>query len=277
MAWCRDNGANVVSMSLGGCGYSDTANNLYNDLYNKNILIIAAAGNGGSGDGSDDAYGYPASYDNVVSVGMVDSDMILDPGSQVNDQVEFVGPGVAIRSTVPRGTGFDTRVVDKNSKAYESTAMEGSTSTVASGVTGELVDCGLGDSSCTAAAGGKVCLISRGDITFADKAANCESGGGAAAIIYNNATWSGTSGIYSGTLGRNPKIDIPVVGVAEVDGVTLNTQVGSQATVTVTAGDYDYYDGTSMVRFVTFVRPNWQRNSDFVIFSHFYLYRPAHM
>ena len=43
---CKDNGANVISMSLGGGGFTDAENTLYKDLYNNDdVLIIAAAGN----------------------------------------------------------------------------------------------------------------------------------------------------------------------------------------------------------------------------------------
>jgi hypothetical protein len=43
---CKDNGANVISMSLGGGGETNAENSLYEDLYkNDDVLIIAAAGN----------------------------------------------------------------------------------------------------------------------------------------------------------------------------------------------------------------------------------------
>jgi len=52
------------------------------------------------------------------------------------------------------------------------------------GVSGELVDCGLGLSPCVGAQG-KVCLIQRGQATFCTKVLNCLAGGGIAAVIYN--------------------------------------------------------------------------------------------
>ena len=43
---CKNNGANVISMSLGGGGFTNAENTLYKDLYNNDdVLIIAAAGN----------------------------------------------------------------------------------------------------------------------------------------------------------------------------------------------------------------------------------------
>merc|ERR1719410_2557274 len=45
---CVDNGAHVISMSLGGGGFSDSHNEQYYGHYkNDDVLIIAAAGNGG--------------------------------------------------------------------------------------------------------------------------------------------------------------------------------------------------------------------------------------
>merc|ERR1719336_456423 len=44
---CVDDGAKVISLSLGGGGYSSTTDNFYKDLYEKeDILFVAAAGNG---------------------------------------------------------------------------------------------------------------------------------------------------------------------------------------------------------------------------------------
>ena len=43
---CRNNGADVISMSLGGGGPSTIANDLYESVYADNVLLIAAAGNG---------------------------------------------------------------------------------------------------------------------------------------------------------------------------------------------------------------------------------------
>ena len=68
---CRDAGANIISMSLGGSRSNRMEMNGFNNLYNTNgILSVAAAGNEGTS-----AYSYPASYDSVVSVAAIDSSM----------------------------------------------------------------------------------------------------------------------------------------------------------------------------------------------------------
>merc|ERR1711862_418610 len=85
-------------MSL-GCGedcYTETEKTYYDELYDQGILLIAAAGNDGNTDKS-----YPASYPSVVSVAAIDSEENVADFSQVNDQVEISGPGVAVKSTIP--------------------------------------------------------------------------------------------------------------------------------------------------------------------------------
>lgn len=97
VASCVDNGANIISMSLGGGGYSSNENSVYRQTYqDENILIIAAAGNDGNS-----AKSYPASYDSVMSVAAVDANNDIAWFSQYNSQVEISGPGVDVESTIP--------------------------------------------------------------------------------------------------------------------------------------------------------------------------------
>merc|ERR1719278_1274057 len=98
---CVDNGSNVISMSLGGGAPSDTVNQQYYGHYKgDDVLIIAAAGNGGNS-----ALSYPASYKSVMSVAAVDSSENKAGFSQFNEQTEISGPGVAVKSTITRNSG----------------------------------------------------------------------------------------------------------------------------------------------------------------------------
>jgi subtilisin family serine protease len=96
---CRDAGANIISMSLGGDYYSSFENWVFQNLYDQGILSVAAAGNGGG-----TAYSYPASYDSVISVAAVDQNNVVASFSRRNDKVELAAPGVAIYSTYKNGT-----------------------------------------------------------------------------------------------------------------------------------------------------------------------------
>jgi serine protease len=43
---CKDNGADIISMSLGGGGWGQASVDAYTEIYDAGVLIIAAAGNG---------------------------------------------------------------------------------------------------------------------------------------------------------------------------------------------------------------------------------------
>ena len=224
---CVANGADITNMSLGGDRKSRTEERAFAA---SPLLNIAAAGNDGN-----TRLSYPASYTAVLSVAAVDAQGAVADFSQQNSEVDIAAPGVSVLSTVPRGTGYLSSV-SAGLAAVESTALAGSPNGT---VSGTVVDCGLGTSTCEAS-GGAICLIQRGEIAFADKVQNCANGGGAAAVIYNNAP-----GLFSGTLGE-VSVGIPAVGVTASAGATLLDQVGSPGQVVLEAGDYAHLDGTSM-------------------------------
>jgi subtilase family serine protease len=76
---------------------------LFKKAYDEGVLIFAASGNSGSSTAE-----YPASYPYVVSVAAVGEDEKSASFSNYNDQVELVGPGVSIKSTLP-GFIWDTK------------------------------------------------------------------------------------------------------------------------------------------------------------------------
>ena len=91
---CKDAGAKIISMSLGGSVASTTESNHFQSLYdNYGVLSIAAAGNGGN-----TTYSYPASYPSVMSVAAVDRNSNRAIFSQFNDQVDIAAPGVLTKS-----------------------------------------------------------------------------------------------------------------------------------------------------------------------------------
>jgi secreted trypsin-like serine protease len=104
-------------------------------------------------------------------------------------------------------------------KSYNATYLIGSPATLFSGI---LVDCGLATEPC-ALVKDNICLISRGNNTFASKVSNCEAGGGIGAIIYNNV-----EGTFLGTLQR-AVTHIPAVSISQQDGGELLGQLGFRA------------------------------------------------
>ena len=225
--------ANVVSMSLGGSGASQTEKRALDKLHAKGVLLIAAAGNAGT-----TAISYPAGFPNVMSVAAVDANKAWATFSQFNADVEIAGPGVAVLSTVPPNV-LTMAVTSVGSQAYATQAMTGSPVTTA---TGPLADFALGETAAPGTMTGKVCLISRGNISFADKVLNCTASGGIGAIIYNN-----TAGELFGTMGE-VVTTIPSVGATQADGATMLTQVGQTANVGIVPDPAKYasFNGTSM-------------------------------
>ena len=232
MLRCAQAGANVVSMSLGGPVGARVEQRVADILTSQGILIIAAAGND-----ANFRLNYPAGFENVVSVAAVDDKMNIASFSQVNRDVELAGPGVGVLSTVPIGSQTGA-AVNVGASSYPAIAMEGSPRTSA---TGPLADFGTGEAAADMT--GKICLIQRGNISFADKVLNCQNNGGLGAIVYNNVP----DEPLNGTLGETVTT-IPSVGTTQAAGQTMLSQVGQSTTVAVfgTQDAYAFYDGTSM-------------------------------
>jgi len=222
----------VINMSLGGGGASTTEQNAFQSLYDSgNVLSIAAAGNDGNSTMS-----YPASYSSVVSIAAVDSAKAKADFSQYNSAVELSAPGVDILSTMP----FSDASVTVSGAGYIVAAMTG---TYAGSRSGALVNGGR----CTSAGAwtGKVVLCERGDIAFGDKMANVQSGGGVAAIVYNNV-----AGSFGGTV-EGTTSTIPTVSMSQADGQFLvANRVGQTAAVSTVLqasnSAYGMMSGTSM-------------------------------
>jgi subtilisin family serine protease len=218
MLSCWQNGAHVVSMSLGGDVPSQLEGRVSTLLAKNGLLLIAAAGNDGN-----TATSYPAGFPEVMSVAAIDSSKMRADFSQVNPDVEIAAPGVGVLSTVPAfsQTGASLAV---GGSPFTVLAMEGSPLTAGGGA---LANFELGTAAVAGSMNGKVCLIQRGSISFAEKVVNCQASGGAGAVVYNN-----TSGELSGTLGGTVTT-IPSVGATQADGATLLGLLGQPTNVAV--------------------------------------------
>lgn len=100
--WAVDNGAKVVSLSLGGGGISATMEGAVNYAWNNGVVVVCAAGNGGAA-----TLFYPAGYNNSIAVGSTDSADARSSFSQYGTWVDIAAPGSSIYSTYT-GTGYAT-------------------------------------------------------------------------------------------------------------------------------------------------------------------------
>jgi len=233
MLACGEAQSHVVSMSLGGPTATRVEQRAADELTKKNTLLIAAAGNDGN-----NTVSYPAGFANVVSVAAIDSKKAVASFSQFNSDVELAAPGVDVLSTVPFESQIGATIV-VGTTPYTADAMENS---VLGAATGPLADFGLGDTPAAGSMSGKVCLIQRGSISFAQKVVNCQNSGGVAAVIYNN-----TTGEVNGTLGTTVT-SIPAVGTLQANGEKMLGQLGQATTVHLFKSPdlYAYFNGTSM-------------------------------
>jgi subtilisin family serine protease len=141
-----------------------------------------------------------------------------------------------------------TSTVTIGASVYSAADIEFSGVTAPTGISGAFHSCGAGaPGEFPAAVAGKIAVIRRGTITFAEKVHNAMTAGAAAAIIYDNNTaavladgdWSlGTNGNW-----------IPALQVTAATGQAILSRAGSQATV-INWRDpslaYKFADGTSM-------------------------------
>jgi thermitase len=98
IAWAADNGAHIISLSLGSTAGTQQLHDAVNYAWNRGCLVVAAAGNNGS-----NAPFYPAFYDNALAVAATDPSDTLTNFSQYGAWVDIAAPGQAILSTVPGG------------------------------------------------------------------------------------------------------------------------------------------------------------------------------
>lgn len=108
--WSASNGADILSMSLGGAFSSSAMQAACNSAAGASLLV-AAAGNDGDCDLTTDEINYPAYYGSVVSVGATTTDPAsLDAlmcFSSSNSDVELSAPGHDVESCW-KGGGYQT-------------------------------------------------------------------------------------------------------------------------------------------------------------------------
>jgi len=95
-----DKGANIISVSLSTDSDDPLLYSAVKYAYEKNVLLVAAAGNEAS-----DAKRYPAAYDEVIAVTATNESDQIYPLSNYGNWIELAAPGVDI---------FSTDLFDKN-------------------------------------------------------------------------------------------------------------------------------------------------------------------
>ncbi len=245
--WAIEAKMHVVNMSLGGRFSSSSAERAYQKAEDNNVVIVAASGNDGLG-----SVGYPAGYNSVLSVGAISENREIASFSNWGSNLDVVAPGVDVLSSYPRGTGRAAETTvnfseDNQEEALNSLAIDGSIVGDAKDL--PIVYVGLGQDEDYEGLDltGKIALVSRGEITFGDKARGAISAGAEAIIIFNNVP----NESLNATFGASLEITGTTLTLEEGMRITQaleNTEAGSVLTgsVSILATDFGTISGTSM-------------------------------
>jgi len=229
---CKNAGAKIISLSLGGDVVVPLSQQLYKDYYeNEDILFLAAAGNKGGNEVL-----YPASYEHVMSIGSVDSLKEHAYFSNFNEHVEIAAPGDGVLSTDVTFTAvFD------GEKNYPAHSLHGAK---IADVEGELVYCGIAGSGCDKKVPGMICFMQRCIIPFSDKMTQCIDYGGVGIIIFNDDEGGATNNWYT------TETRIPALSIDLDTGREFYSKVGSIVSIVQKIDEpqftYSYKTGTSM-------------------------------
>ncbi len=80
--------ADIINLSLGGSPFSQSTQNLFNEVRAAGVIVVAAAGNEATG-----TLSYPASFEGVISVSAVDSQRRAAPYSNFGSRIDIAAPG----------------------------------------------------------------------------------------------------------------------------------------------------------------------------------------
>ncbi|MCX7571247.1 S8 family serine peptidase [Tumebacillus sp. DT12] len=100
--YAADNGAHVLSMSLGGGGATSAFQSAIDYAHSRGKIVVAAAGNSNTS-----AKSYPAAYNNVIAVASTTSSNTRSSFSNYGTWVDIAAPGSSIYATA-NGGGMTT-------------------------------------------------------------------------------------------------------------------------------------------------------------------------
>lgn len=96
--WAADQGADIITMSLGCPNKIDSIRKAIVYALNKKSITFCAAGNAGK---THEIF-YPANYPETIGIGAIDENFERASFSSTGEDLDFLAPGVKIFSTVPK-------------------------------------------------------------------------------------------------------------------------------------------------------------------------------
>lgn len=119
IVWAVNNGADVLSNSWGGGGYSNILKDAFDYALTHNVVVVASSGN----DTTDQFWHYPSAYTGIIGVAASDAlDEITDFSSR-GEYVSVAAPGNNVISTIPVWLGEYIGVVGEPYAYWAGTSM----------------------------------------------------------------------------------------------------------------------------------------------------------
>lgn len=100
LEWVMEKGIDIVNLSFGSKDGSLILKAAVDKAYNKGILLVAAAGNRGTTNGTGNTVDFPAAYPNVIAVSAINDQNNRADFSATGNAVEVAAPGENILSTM---------------------------------------------------------------------------------------------------------------------------------------------------------------------------------
>jgi hypothetical protein len=119
IVWAVDNGADVLSNSWGGWGYSYILHEAFDYALRNNVVIVVSAGN----EKTDQHFTYPAGLPGVIAVGATTVNDKTVSWSSKGDYLSVGAPGVRILSTIPVAMAEDEGVYGLPYAYWDGTSM----------------------------------------------------------------------------------------------------------------------------------------------------------
>jgi serine protease len=234
----------VLNLSLGGPETTPLAQEAFAKAGAEGVIVVAASGNASSALAPAPVM-YPAAFPSVTAVGAISESKQIATFSCQGPELDFVAPGVGILSSVPRRS--TTMAFVKTALAtLQTNPVEGSKQ---GQLTGPYVYVGLGKEGeiTRAKVEGKIALIQRGEITFAEKTKRAKENGAIGVAIFNNEGTYMTWTVYAADDPTTQTYAWPLVVSMPRDlGETLAAANTGTLTIGNVADDFAEKSGTSM-------------------------------
>ena len=119
IVWAVDNGADVLSNSWGGGGYSNILKDAFDYALKNNVVVVASSGN----DTTDQFWHYPSAYTGVIAVAASDARDEITTFSSRGEYVSVAAPGNNVISTIPERLAQDEGVERQPYAYWAGTSM----------------------------------------------------------------------------------------------------------------------------------------------------------